>query len=166
MPKAVAEDITYDRPPVVTLPARSRSPMPSPLDLARMARAAGDARDALDRRRVATKDKNIVEGLALDRRMALSLGQQFALQDLAFTLQARTLGDAAAQLVMLDIVLSAIDDQALDPLGMERRIETLRRVHASVVVVVCAAAGISLDEVGDDGLADRCATYFHDEVLA
>jgi hypothetical protein len=94
----------------------------------------------------------------------LAYDRQEALVALALTYPARTLEDVAVQLSMAWILVDRMTAVELEEFARDEAAKKLDRLLASALPIVCAAAGLQLEQLGGADLAERCAKQFPAEV--
>jgi hypothetical protein len=126
-------------------------PLPSIVDLGRLANAAGLDPDA---------DSPSTQTDGEKARGTLLYHREVALRSLLLTFRAKTLSDAAAQLYA---GLIAADDLLNFELPAEDRCRnavTIRRALLSAIPVVAEAAGLDLAEIGAEYIPEYAAREF------
>jgi hypothetical protein len=83
----------------------------------------------------------------------LLIDRRERLQDLAFTVSARNLADAAALLALARNELAWLENYDLDPAERTHRQGNIRRALANALPFVADAAGVDLQAIGADWLA-------------
>jgi hypothetical protein len=124
-------------------------PLPSILDLGRLANAAVQAGDP---------DPDPVQADAEKERGTLLWHREVALRNLLVTFRAQTLADAVTQLYVGFIAVEDLLNFELPAEDRIREATTVRRAILSAIPVVAAAAGFDLAEIGAEYLpkfADR-----------
>jgi hypothetical protein len=132
------------------IPSRNRhpAPLPSVLDLGRLAHAAATNNDPPSSENA---DDEEARGNLLWHR-------EVALRDLLTTFRAKTLADTVTQLYVAFIVVDNLLGFDMPPEDRDRDAITIRRALLSAIPVVAEAAGLDLAEIGAEyipGFADR-----------
>ncbi len=145
-------------------PSPSQPVLPSVAQLGALIRATNGAyHDFM--RQIQDRPKGAVDptsDIKLEAASELADDREHALRALAVTLPAVTMADVAVQLGLAE----RIQEQRSGHEAMKESDRALDRIFASVLPIVCAAAGLRLDQVGDEGLANRCASRMSVEVPA
>ena len=128
--------------------------VPSVLDVAIQARQATVAAEKHDR--LARSMKGDARAVRKhEQALAVWSARADVLDDMVTLGRAESLGDAAAQLVHAERLADYIE--CFDPKDdvVAEHMPALRRVLASVIPVIAAAAGVDLATIADEGLAER-----------
>ena len=148
--------------------AAPASILPSPASLGRAVRVLNAAYYRLDEKKVAAGPGNggdIAARIQKDEAVSLAVDREYAARHLALILPAVTLEDVAHQLAMADDLLDSLGDGD-GTNDFKESVERLGRAVASMLPVVCAAAGLDVAAVGFVGQSGRCASRMSAEVPA
>lgn len=124
-------------------------PLPSIIDLGRLANAAGMACDPDPPQ--PDDDKG---------RRALLCNREVALRDLLLTFRAKTLSDAAAQLFAAFVASEDLMNFELPAEARIRDTVSVRRALLSAIPVVAKAASLDLAEIGAEYIPDFATREF------
>ena len=132
----------------------------SVLDIGRQIRVASDEYDRQDELLYSKGEKSVADKHAIKCTQSLAYDRLDALSDLALTLPAQTLGDAAVHAALASDIIDRIEACDITKSDFTGDFKQLRRALRSILPVIAREAGLALAEIAGDTAEEFCAREF------
>ena len=132
----------------------------SVLEIGRQIRVASDEYDRQDKLMYSKTEKSVADKHAIKCTQSLAFDRLDALSDLALTLPAQTLGDAAVHAALASDIVDRIEACDITKSDIVGDLKQLRRALRSILPVIAREAGLALAEIAGDTAEEFCAREF------